>query len=107
MAGANSVYMTGAQEMKSESIHALTSKTAFKFQMKPSSVSHTDKAVKQYLGQWACGKTALPQDWHSAIETGKITNNHNNGLIVGRKMCQVCNRYRCAHQQFSGGVNEQ
>ena len=107
LAGANSEYITGNQELKGQTIHSLNSKTDFKFQMKPSSISHTDKAVKQYLGQWAQGKTALPQDWHAAIDTGKITNNHNYGLIVGRKMCQMCNRYRCAHQQFSGGVNEQ
>ena len=85
----------------------LASKASFKFRGTANSLSHTDKSVASYLHQWTKGKTVMPDDWHNQIPNGKITNVHNNGLIVGRKKCDQCMRYRCTHQQFAGGVVEQ
>lgn len=63
--------------------------------------------MSQFLRAWANGKAVLPQDWHLEIANGRITNQHNHGLVVGRKLCQLCRRYRCKHQQFSGGISDQ
>lgn len=84
-------------------MNALDSKTGFQFQ----SNGHTGKSVSQFLRAWANGKAVLPQDWHLEIANGRITNQHNHGLVVGRKLCQLCRRYRCKHQQFSGGISDQ
>jgi len=58
---------------------------------------HTDKSVASYLKEWTKGKAVLPDNWQNEIDNGRITNLHNNGLIVGRKPCDRCARYRCHH----------
>ena len=68
--------------MKCESIAGLTSKTQFRVKQLE---THLDKSVANYLKEWTKGNAVIPTDWHMQIDNGKITNNHNNGLIVGRK----------------------
>jgi hypothetical protein len=70
-------------------------------------VTHHEKAVQSYLKEWTNGKAVIPSGWHHQIENGKLANNQNPGLIVGRKRCPRCERYRCHHVQFSGGVVDQ
>ena len=85
------------------SIQSLNSKTGFLGKYN----SHQDKTVKKYLEDWAKGKTVLAQDWSKQIENGKITNVQHNGFLVGRKQCAECQRYRCKHVQYSGGIRDQ
>ena len=84
--------------MKRVSINGLSSK--INMRITPASshqITHTDKSVQSYLKEWSKGKAVIPQDWHNQIEMGKLANNQNNGLIVGRKRCQQCRRFRCQH----------
>lgn len=89
-------------EFKRVSLKNLDSTTGFKV----AADSH-GKMVANYLKQWTDGQAALPTDWFKQIENGRITNVQNIGLLVGRQLCKTCNRYRCSHTLFSGGVKEQ